>query len=107
MPKGSWQEFEKPDLRPSSEISLQSYSKKELPVRIQRTKGGKGGKTVTLIKGLSSSLDDLKNILKLLKSQLGTGGTLKGETIELQGNQVNAAIDILKNQGYRPKQSGG
>ncbi|NBP99369.1 MAG: translation initiation factor, partial [Synechococcaceae bacterium WB6_3A_227] len=37
----------------------------------------------------------------------GTGGTLKEGVIELQGDQVAAALAALEKDGYRPKQAGG
>ena len=37
----------------------------------------------------------------------GTGGTVKDGVIELQGDQVAAALAALDKAGYRPKQAGG
>ena len=74
---------------------------------MQRTKTGKGGKLVTAISGLQAPEAELKALLKALKASAGTGGTLKDGVIELQGDQVAAALDALTRAGYRPKQAGG
>ena len=107
MPKGSWREFEDPSSdnnpRPLENVAPNSLT----PVRIQRTRGGKRGKTVTLIKGLNLNSLDLRNLLKKLKIQCGTGGTIKSDVIELQGDQVQISMETLKKEGFAPKQSGG
>ena len=106
--KGSWQEFSSL----GQPASLQRPSgappaKNQQRVRVQRTKAGKGGKMVTAITGLEATEADLKGLLKSMKAAAGTGGTLKGGVIELQGDQVAVAINTLEQQGYRPKQAGG
>jgi translation initiation factor 1 len=46
-------------------------------------------------------------LLKQLKASCGTGGTLKDGVIELQGDQLTAALAALEAAGFRPKQAGG
>jgi translation initiation factor 1 len=48
----------------------------------------------------------LEVLLKRLKSGLGTGGTVKDSSLEIQGDHCNAVITALANMGYRPKRSG-
>ena len=48
----------------------------------------KKGKVVTVIRGLSASANDLPALLAQLKNQCGAGGTLDGDTLELQGNHL-------------------
>ena len=107
MSKGNWREFDDKAETDKPASALSSLDKLQRRVRVQRTRGGKGGKTVTLISGLE--LDDVgaRNLLKVLKSRCGTGGTVKKEFLELQGDQIIGALVILKELGYRPKQSGG
>ena len=98
MPKGSWREFDDASTsRPSRPKSISA--KAELNVLVQKTKGGKGGKTVTVITGLM--LDDVqaKRLLKSFKMSCGTGGTLKGESLELQGDQVLVVLELLSKEG--------
>ncbi len=110
MAKGGWQEFSRPE---SLERGAANGSdgepapKAQQRVRVQRTKAGKGGKLVTAITGLEASDAELKALLKQLKAAAGTGGTLKDGVIELQGDQVAAALAALEGVGYRPKQAGG
>ena len=104
--KGAWQEFSS-DMGALQRPDVQALPKGQQVVRVQRTKAGKGGKLVTLIKGLAAPEVELKQLLKQLKAVAGTGGTLKDGVIELQGDQVAAALAALEKDGYRPKQAGG
>ncbi|QNI56604.1 translation initiation factor SUI1 family protein [Synechococcus sp. BIOS-E4-1] len=74
---------------------------------MQPTRGGKGGKTVTVIRGLELNQEGLKALLKKLKTRIGSGGTAKDGLIELQGDQVEMALELLNKEGYRPKRAGG
>ena len=108
MAKGGWQEFSRPEsLERSAGPGAPATPKAQQRVRVQRTKAGKGGKLVTAITGLEAPEAELKALLKQLKAAAGTGGTLKDGVIELQGDQVAAALGGLEKAGYRPKQAGG
>jgi len=108
MAKGGWQEFSRPEsLARSPGPGPGATPKAQQRVRVQRTKAGKGGKLVTAISGLEAPEAELKALLKTLKARAGTGGTLKEGLIELQGDQVAAALAALEQAGYRPKQAGG
>ena len=48
-----------------------------------------------------------KIIIKNLKIACGTGGAVKGDFLELQGDQISKAQNFLLKEGFRPKQSGG
>ena len=50
---------------------------------------------------------EAKKILKNLKIACGTGGAVKGDFLELQGDQISKAQNFLLKEGFRPKQSGG
>ena len=108
MPKGGWQEFSTTDsLQRPSGTEKQPIAKAEQTVRVQPTRGGKGGKTVTVIRGLELEPGGLKALLKKLKTRIGSGGTTRDGLIELQGDQVEIALDLLSKEGYRPKRAGG
>ena len=105
--KRGWQEFT-PDRTPP----LQQRSPAPQPpggqhVRVQRSSRGRGGKTVTTITGLELSTEQLNALAKALKVATGTGGTVQGDTIVLQGDRVTAALEQLAMAGYRSKRSGG
>ncbi len=108
--KGGWQEFSglgsaAAQQRPAA--AAPTAPKAQQRVRVQRTRAGKGGKLVTAITGLEAPEAELKGLLRQLKAAAGTGGTLKDGVIELQGDQVSAALAALEQAGYRPKQAGG
>ena len=107
MPKGIWREFENPAQNSSKESSLDIKSKVDKLVRLQRSRGGRGGKIVTIITGLELNDIELRQLLKKLKIKCGTGGTVKTENIELQGDQIQSAMEYLTKDGFDPKQSGG
>lgn len=59
----------------------------------------KKGKVVTVLRGFAA--DNLPDLLRQLKSACGTGGTIKDDTIELQGDHLKRAGEILAAIGYR------
>jgi translation initiation factor 1 len=76
-------------------------------IRIQATKKGRKGKTVTEITGFQTSEDNLKDLLKKLKAVCGCGGTLKDNILEIQGDHCQKILPLLVNLGYKAKISGG
>lgn len=74
-------------------------------VRIFRERGGRGGKIVTVIRGLPGrGLIDLAGELRRL---CGAGGTVKDGTIEIQGDQREKLAQYLREHGYAAKLAGG
>ena len=76
-------------------------------VRVSRETKGRGGKAVTLVKGVPLAPDELVVLGKTLKTACGSGGTVKDGVIEVQGDHVERVIESLKAQGYRVKRAGG
>jgi len=76
-------------------------------VRIRRESKGRGGKTVCIIDGLSLDQPAMKKLLKTLKSQLGTGGAVKTDHLEIQGDHREKLLLLLEKQGHYAKLSGG
>ena len=76
-------------------------------VRVSRETAGRGGKAVTVVRGLA--LDDaaLAQLAKQLKALCGSGGTAKGGVIEVQGDHCERVIEALKKQGRVVKRAGG
>ncbi|EAQ75376.1 MULTISPECIES: translation initiation factor [unclassified Synechococcus] len=109
MGKGGWQEFSAAasTARPAAAEAGAAAPLPQQRVRVQRTKAGKGGKTVTAITGLEISDADARALLKRLKATAGSGGTLKNGVIELQGDQVTTCLETLTAEGFRPRQAGG
>lgn len=78
-----------------------------IPVIVGIERKGRGGKTVSVLTGVKSPPAGKIALLKLLKSRLGTGGTLKDEVIEIQGDRRDDIVAILVELGYKAKKSGG
>lgn len=76
-------------------------------LRVLRDAKGRGGKTVTLIRGFVGTAADLEALGKLLKNRCGIGGSVKDGEIILQGDVRDKACDILTKEGYRFKRAGG
>jgi translation initiation factor 1 len=76
-------------------------------VRILRDRKARGGKTVTVIAGLSGSRTALEQLTSELKRMCGTGGTLRGDAIEIQGDHRERLRDELVRRGYKVKLAGG
>ena len=76
-------------------------------VRVSRETAGRGGKAVTVVRGLA--LDDaaLTALAKQLKAVCGAGGTVKDGVIEVQGDHCDRVVDALKKQGRVVKRAGG
>lgn len=58
------------------------------------------GKNVTVLSGFDPSVD-LSALGKELKHQFGTGGTVKDNVIELQGDHKRDVKEWLGKKGYR------
>jgi translation initiation factor 1 len=76
-------------------------------VRIFREKGGRGGKTVTVICGLPERGAELELRAGELKRLCGAGGTLREGAIEIQGDHRDRVAEKLRALGYRVKLAGG
>ncbi|MCL4863200.1 MAG: translation initiation factor [Caldilineaceae bacterium] len=77
------------------------------PVRVYLERAGRGGKSVSVIKGVLSPAHGKEALVKLLKTKLGTGGALKGENIEIQGDHRDKIVALLNELGYQVKRAGG
>lgn len=76
-------------------------------VRVSRETKGRKGKGVTLITGIPLAGSELKAYAKLLKARCGTGGTVKDGVIEIQGDQRDTLVPLLKEKGWTVKRAGG
>ena len=76
-------------------------------VRLFREKGGRGGKTVTVVRGLPEQGAALEARLGELKRICGAGGTSRDGAIEIQGDHRERIADRLTALGYKVKLAGG
>jgi translation initiation factor 1 len=77
-------------------------------VDIIRQKAGRGGKTVTVIKGfVGIGLPEKEQLAKAMQKTCGTGGTVKNGQIEIQGDKRQEVARILSEANFRPVFAGG
>ena len=65
------------------------------------TEKRKKGKFVTVIRGLTAADNDLPALLKTLKDLCGAGGTINGDELEIQGDQIDRIKAKLAALGYK------
>ena len=63
-------------------------------------RAGRGGKTVTLVKGFVGAEEDIVALCKLLKQKCGVGGAVKDGEIIIQGDHRQRLVELLKKEGY-------
>lgn len=82
------------------EEANETLLKNQQKLRVSIEKKGRGGKTVTLVKGFVGTDNDLKALSKLFKTKCGVGGSVKDTEIIIQGDFKQRLIDLLKAEGY-------
>jgi len=69
---------------------------------------GRGGKGVTVVRGLGLAEPELAALGKKLKAACGVGGTAKDGVVELQGDHRDRVMALLQAQGFKSvKKAGG
>lgn len=89
------------------ERPIQELPPEKQNLRVQATRSGRKGKTVTVISGFQTKPETLQALVKQLKTQCGSGGTVKDNEIEIQGEHKQKLLEILIKLGYKAKISGG
>lgn len=102
----AYQEFNT-DSSPVVEQEISDLPPQQQNLRVQATRAGRKGKTVTVITGFQHKPDTLTKLLKQLKAKCGSGGTVKNNTLEIQGEHKELLVTLLSQLGYKVKISGG
>lgn len=76
-------------------------------VRVLRETKGRGGKAVTVVRGVPGEAAALLKLGQDLKAACGSGGTVKDGVIEVQGDHVEKVMAWLQGRGYKVKRAGG
>ena len=93
---------------PNDFVSDISKKKNIVELEAHFSSKGRAGKPVVILKGfVNFNRKDLKLLAKSIQSKLGIGGSVKNETIILQGDKRNKLIEILKEEGFKLKVVGG
>lgn len=88
--------------------SVPAPAKNRGRVDIVRETGGRGGKTVTVVKGfVGIGRPEKEQLAKKMRAACGCGGTVKDGQIELQGDKREQVAKILADAGFRPVMAGG
>tara|TARA_R110000744_G_scaffold34651_8_gene80589 strand:+ start:2001 stop:2399 length:399 start_codon:yes stop_codon:yes gene_type:complete len=75
--------------------------------KVRRETKGRKGKGVVTITGLGLDNKALKELAKKLKQTCGTGGSVVGEVIEVQGDKREEIKAVLEKRGFKVKFIGG
>ena len=70
-------------------------------LHVQLEKKGRKGKGVTVIKGFFHTKNDLEAFARELKTRCGSGGTVKDDSIEIQGDHRKTAVEYFKAKGFK------
>ena len=92
---------------PSRTAPKETIHASQQGVYVRLDRKGRGGKSVTLIEGLQISAKDRETFLRQLKARLGTGGSLKNDVLEIQGDHCETIIMLLHEMGHKSKRAGG
>ena len=76
-------------------------------VRLGWETKGRRGRGVTTITGIDLDQDALKKLVRHLKQQCGSGGSVKNGVIEIQGDHREKLKRLLQNDGWIVKRAGG
>jgi translation initiation factor 1 len=76
-------------------------------VRVSRETKGRGGKAVTLVRGVALDEVALAALGKRLRTACGAGGTVKDGVIEVQGDHCERVMGCLMEEGWVVKRAGG
>jgi translation initiation factor 1 len=109
MKQDNWKKLLCPkckQLKTSCTCSSEPSSKTGV-VRVGRETKGRRGKGVTIVSDLPLNENGTAKLATKLKTQLGTGGTVKDGKIEIQGDHRDRIITELEGLGYKVKRAGG
>lgn len=69
------------------------------PIKIIKERRGQS--IVTLILNLPLEKENLKQLCSKMKQKWGCGGAIKEDRIEIQGEKISLAKELLKEEGYK------
>lgn len=102
-----YSEFGTPSHSDAFERATPDLPPNQQNLKVQATRKGRGGKTVTVISGFQTKAETIASLLKQLKALCGAGGTVKDNEIEIQGDHAQKIAQTLVQLGYKAKVSGG
>lgn len=94
----SWQSDNKNKTSSKKHIVQETISPQKHQLHFAKEK--RRGKTVTIVKPFYLEKKDLQKLLKTIKKKLGTGGTIKENTLEFQGELHSKLKYTLEHLDY-------
>jgi len=79
---------------------VMTLPKKQQKLRVSMERSGRGGKTVTLVRGFVGTSEELAALGKHLKQCCGVGGSEKDGEIIIQGDHRTRLVELLRSEGY-------
>jgi translation initiation factor 1 len=76
-------------------------------VRVSRETQRRGGKVVTVVRGLALDAAALAALGKRLRSACACGGAAKDGVLEMQGDHCERVMAALQREGFTVKRAGG
>jgi len=71
--------------------------------KLRLEKAGRGGKSVTVVHDLPRNAAFLKDLCAELKRACGTGGAVKDDSVEIQGDLRERVREVLRTKGFAIK----
>lgn len=94
------------EYKDSDADELETLAPQQQDLRVWLDRKG-GGKVITIVKGFIGQNTDLETLGKQLKGLCGSGGTVKDEEVQLQGDHRDKVIAWLSSKNYKAKKAGG
>ncbi len=98
---------ERPGPARGRETKNPSGAPKDGVVRLFRERAGRGGKTVTVVRGLPGNAAQLLALAADLRRVCGAGGTMKAGVLEIQGDHRERIAEWLHARGHAVTLAGG
>jgi translation initiation factor 1 len=99
FPGSSEEAGEQGDAPETASKADRATSLAKLLIRLE--KKGRKGKGVTVIKGFFHTTADLETFARELKTRCGSGGTVKNDTIEIQGDHRETVAAYFRAKGFK------
>jgi translation initiation factor 1 len=95
LPEGS----DQPSSAPQTAVPLWKLGR----VVLRRETAHRGGKTVIVVDQFATHLplSVIETIAKKIRVSCGCGGSVKGRTIEIQGDQLDRVRAVLEQEGFK------
>ncbi|MFK5976216.1 MAG: translation initiation factor [Sulfurovum sp.] len=88
------------DNKKKSKLKINTEIKEPQKHQLHTAKEKRRSKVVTIIKPFHLSKDDMNDLLKKLKKRFSTGGTIKDDSLEFQGDIAENIKVYLIDLGY-------